>query len=106
MDAATVSRDSDSLVFSGALTRAAVAGLWEHVQHLRVGIARLDLAAVTLVDSAGVALLAALANGTPAKGSPATALGRDAGITVIGTPPGLAELRAAYRLDDGLAFAS
>ena len=113
---ATVSRDADSLVFRGALARAAVPALWRQVQPLRAGIAQLDLTAVTLVDSAGVALLAELANGSwadgrqgnarPAKGSLATEPGKGTGITVIGTPPGLAELRAAYRLDDGLAFAS
>lgn len=113
--AATVGRDADSLVFRGALARDAIAGLWRQVQPLRAGIARLDLTAVTVVDSAGVALLAELAkgsrpNGSQANGSPApdpgTGTGTGTGITVIGTPSGLAELRAAYRLDDGLAFAS
>lgn len=109
--AATVGRDADSLVFRGALARDAIAGLWRQVQPLRAGIARLDLTAVTVVDSAGVALLAELAkgsrpNGSQANGSPAPDPGTGTGITVIGTPSGLAELRAAYRLDDGLAFAS
>jgi phospholipid transport system transporter-binding protein len=107
--AATVSRDADALVFRGALARDAVAGLWRQAQPLRAGIARLDLTAVTLVDSAGVALLAELANGS--RGDVGRANGSAAQvpvtpITVVGTPPGLAELRAAYRLDDGLAFAS
>lgn len=109
--AATVSRDADALVFRGALARAAVAGLWQQVQPLRAGIARLDLTSVTVVDSAGVALLAELVNGSrgeagQAKGRPAQGPVTATPITVIGTPPGLAELRAAYRLDDGLAFAS
>ena len=110
--AATVTRDADTLVFRGALARAAVAALWRQVQPQRAGIARLDLTAVTLVDSAGVALLAALAsagsaNGGPANGDPANATHPPhPGIVVIGTPTGLTELRAAYRLDDRLAFAS
>ena len=107
--AATVCRDADSLVFRGVLARVAVAGLWRQVQPLRAGIARLDLTSVTLVDSAGVALLAELANGSAADGGRANGSPAQhpvTPITVIGTPPGLAELRAAYRLDDGLAFAS
>jgi phospholipid transport system transporter-binding protein len=48
---------------------------------------------VTRVDSAGVALLAELS----------TRAG--AAVAIDGTPPGLAELRAAYRLTAGLAFA-
>ena len=55
---------------------------------------RFDLQAVTRIDSAGLALLAELA---------ARAGG---GITVDGTPAGLAELRAAYRLDPALGFAA
>ena len=109
---ATVSRDADTLVFRGALARASVAGVWRQAQPLRTGIGRLDLTAVTLVDSAGVALLAALANGGSATGGrihgdPAGGSNSAGpGIAVIGMPTGLAELRAAYRLDDRLAFAS
>lgn len=105
--AATVSRDADTLVFRGPLARASVAGVWRQAQPLRTGIGRLDLTAVTLVDSAGVALLAALANGGLAHGGPGSSGHTPGtGIAVIGTPAGLAELRAAYRLDDRLAFAS
>lgn len=110
--AATVSRDADTLVFRGALARASVARVWRQAQPLRTGIGRLDLTAVTLVDSAGVALLAALANGGGASGSrghgdpDAGSHSAGPGIAIIGQPAGLAELRAAYRLDDRLAFAS
>jgi phospholipid transport system transporter-binding protein len=48
---------------------------------------------VTRVDSAGVALLAELA----ARAGTA--------VAIDGMPPGLAELRAAYRLTPALAFA-
>ena len=107
---ATVARDADSLVFRGALVRAAVASLWRQVQPLRAGIARLDLGAVSAVDSAGLALLTELANACPAgsRRQPSGGAGDDArvnGIAVIGAPAGMAELRAAYRLDDRLAFA-
>ena len=94
-------------MFRGALARASVAGVWRQAQPLRAGIGRLDLSAVTLVDSAGVALLAALANGGRAKAGPASGdHAAGPGIAVVGAPVGLAELRAAYRLDERLAFAS
>lgn len=96
MAAATVSRNADTLVFHGPLARAAVAALWQQAEPLRAGIGRLDLSAVSQVDSAGLALLAALADGGVAGD----------GIAVVGAPAGLAELRAAYRLDERLAFAS
>ena len=93
MSAATVRREGEALVFTGALERAAVAALWRQVQPLLKDLRRLDLSAVSDVDSAGLALLAELAARAP-------------GIHVIGAPPGLSELRAAYRLDEGLGFSS
>ena len=105
--AATVSRDAGTLVFRGALMRAAITGLWRQLQPLRTGRAgigrpdpghvvnRIDLSAVSRVDSAGLALLAALASAGQAGSR----------ITVVGAPAGLAELRMAYRLDDELGFA-
>jgi phospholipid transport system transporter-binding protein len=80
-------------VFTGALDRAAVAALWRQAQPLLKDLRRLELAAVSEVDSAGLALLAELAARAP-------------GVSVIGTPPGLTELRTAYRLDEGLGFSS
>lgn len=88
---ATVHRDGESLVFAGALERAAVAPLWRQLQSLRVGARKIDLHQVGHVDSAGLALLAELAGD---------------GLAVTGLPAGLAELRDAYRLDDALGFAS
>lgn len=93
MSAATVRREGDALVFAGALDRAAVAALWRQAQPLLKDLRRLELAAVSEVDSAGLALLAELAARAP-------------GVSVIGTPPGLTELRTAYRLDEGLGFSS
>lgn len=93
MSAATVRREGEALVFAGALERAAVAALWKQAQPLLKDLRRLDLSAVSEVDSAGLALLAELAARAP-------------GVSVIGTPPGLTELRAAYRLDEGLGFSS
>ncbi|HEY5850688.1 MAG TPA: STAS domain-containing protein [Lysobacter sp.] len=92
MTAATVRQDGDTLAFSGALERAAVASLWAQLRTLGPGLARLDLGAVSRVDSAGLALLSELC-------------ARTGIVRVSGDPPGLAELRAAYRLDDALAFA-
>ena len=51
----------------------------------------LDVTAVEALDSAGLALLVALAERTP-------------GARVEGAPQGLAELLAAYRLTPALAF--
>lgn len=93
MSAATVRREGEALVFTGALDRAAVAALWRQALPLLKDLRRLELAAVSEVDSAGLALLAELAARAP-------------GVSVIGTPPGLTELRTAYRLDEGLGFSS
>ena len=90
---ANVRQDGDALVFGGALDRAAVVRLWPQLQAAPASTARLDLTAVDVVDSAGLALLVDLRARLP----PAT---------VVGPPPGLAELRAAYRLDEALAFAA
>lgn len=94
-DASTVavSRRDDALLFDGVLTRPVVASAWRTALPLLGGVARIDLGAVSRVDSAGLAMLAALA--------------RRAGIDRIdGTPEGFAELRAAYRLDDALDCAA
>jgi phospholipid transport system transporter-binding protein len=87
-------RDGDALVFTGALLRDDVAGLWRQASAPLDGVRRFDVRAVTRIDSAGLALLAEL--GARAGG----------GIDVDGTPAGLAELRAAYRLDPALGFAA
>lgn len=89
--AASVSRDGEALVFAGALDRAAAAALWPQARALVAGSRRFDLRAVSAVDSAGLALLAELAAQAP-------------GVDVLGEPAGLAELRAAYRLDAALDF--
>lgn len=89
-----VERSDTTLRFEGALSRPAVAAAWRGALPLVAGAATLDVTAVERVDSAGVALLAELAaragNGT----------------LVAGDPPGLDELRAAYRLSPGLDFAT
>jgi phospholipid transport system transporter-binding protein len=89
----TLTRTDDALAFAGALDRTAVAALWSQAQSQLAGVRRLDLSAVTRVDSAGLALLAELA-------------ARIDGVTVVGRPDGLDELRAAYRLQDDLSFAA
>ena len=57
------------------------------------GARRFDLRAVERIDSAGLAFLSQLA----------TLAGGD--VAIDGTPAGLAELSAAYRLSPSLAFA-
>ena len=90
---ASVERAGDALRFAGALLRADVAKVWKQAATRLDGVRRFELGAVTRVDSAGVALLAELAD-------------RCGGVQVDGLPAGLAELRAAYRLAPTLGFAS
>lgn len=91
---ARVERTGTSLRFAGALTRTHVAGTWRRACKQLEGIDTFDLSAVDRVDSAGVALLAELS---------ARAGGA---VAIAGDPPGLAELRGAYRLTPSLAFAT
>ncbi|MDO5506408.1 MAG: STAS domain-containing protein [Pseudoxanthomonas suwonensis] len=86
---ASVSRDGEALRFAGALTAAQVPALWASLRN-SAAARTLDLQAVTALDSAGLALLSSLAGEH---------------VEVRGQPPGLHELRAAYRLDPGLRFA-
>lgn len=91
---AGVAREGDALVFRGALDRAAAVALWPQLARTVDGAQRIVLTNVTTVDSAGLALLAELA-----------ARLRQAGQApqLVGEPAGLAELRAAYRLEPSLA---
>lgn len=89
--AASLRREGETLVFTGVLARAAVAGLWRQALPQLAGVRRLDLTAVESVDSAGLALLAELS-------------ARVDGAALEGMPAGLRDLRSAYRLDDTLAF--
>lgn len=89
---AGVRRDGEALRFDGALVRDAVPALWRAARPQAAGVRRIDITAVTGIDSAGLALLSALA---------ATA---GPGAEITGAPPGLAELSAAYRLDGALGF--
>lgn len=92
-EAASVRRDGDALVFAGGLTRGACAALWRQAAAETGGVRRLDLRGVTALDSAGLALLVELAE-------------RCGGVELTGDAPHLSELRAAYRLDARLAYAS
>jgi phospholipid transport system transporter-binding protein len=89
-----VIREGEALRFRGALVRAAVPALWRAARPLAAGARRIDISGVDHVDSAGLALLSAIAD----------AAGH--GIDVVGGPAGLDTLRAAYRLDGALGFAS
>jgi len=89
---ASLKVEGDALVFAGALDRPAIAALWPAALAAIGQARRIDLRAVSHVDSAGLALLTELA------------ARRDYAIGLEGDPPGLAELRAAYRLAPDLAF--
>ncbi|MCA1713970.1 MAG: STAS domain-containing protein [Gammaproteobacteria bacterium] len=88
-----VERAGETLRFTGALLRSSVAPLWPQVLAQLDGVRRLDLTAVERVDSAGLALLAELAERLDA-------------VALDGAPAGLTELRAAYRLTPQLRFAA
>jgi phospholipid transport system transporter-binding protein len=90
--AVAVRRDGDALVFTGALSRDVVPALWRALPANMAGVRRLDLSAVERLDSSGLALLSTLS------------MRAEGGVTVVGNPPGLDALRAAYRLDDTLGF--
>jgi phospholipid transport system transporter-binding protein len=92
--AARMSLDAETLRFEGALVRSETVRLWPQLQATTTALAAIDLSAVERIDSAGLALLSWLA--TRAGGA----------LRIEGSPPGYAELRAAYRLDDGLGYAS
>jgi phospholipid transport system transporter-binding protein len=95
MNAATstarIARDGETLRFDGSLIRAVVPGLWPTSNASVEGVRRFDLRAVDRVDSAGLALLSLLAE-------------RCGEVAIDGSPAGLSELRAAYRLGDDLRF--
>ncbi len=89
-------RDGGTLAASGVFDRAAATQLWQQVDDLLPGAAALDLSAIERLDSAGLALLAEVAARLRQQHGDA--------VTVAGTPPGLEELRAAYRLSPALDF--
>ena len=88
---ATIERTGETLRFGGTLLRGCIAELWPRVPGALDGVQRFDLTAVERIDSAGLALLSLLAT-------------RCGAVAIDGSPEGLAELRAAYRLGHGLAF--
>lgn len=92
-EAVSLQRDADTLRFSGELLTASIAGAWSRALPMLAGVRRFDVAAVTHVDSAGIALLSELAE-------------RAGGVTIDGDPPGLSALRAAYRLTPALGYAA
>ena len=89
--AARLDRDGARLRLTGTLDRAAATALWPQAAAALAGAQVLDVAAVDAVDSAGLALLVALAE-------------RMQGAHVEGAPQGLADLLAAYRLTPALAL--
>ena len=91
---ATARVEGDALHLAGTLDRAAAVALWPQLVRQLGQLRRLDLHAVERVDSAGVALLAELS----------ARLRSNGGATITGTPAGLDELRAAYRLTPDLDF--
>jgi phospholipid transport system transporter-binding protein len=92
-DAVVLQRDADTLRFGGELLTARVHDTWARALPMLAGVRRFDVSGVTHVDSAGIALLAELAQ-------------RAGGISIDGDPAGLSALRAAYRLTPALTYAA
>ncbi|MFT4177859.1 MAG: STAS domain-containing protein [Thermomonas sp.] len=91
MTAASLRRDGERLCLSGTLDRAAAITLWPQAVAAMDGARMLDVEAVDAVDSAGLAMLVALAERMHAP-------------AVQGAPRGMDELLAAYRLTPALSF--
>ena len=92
MTTASLRRDGARLCLAGTLDREAATALWPRAAAALDGDVRvLDVAMVDALDSAGLALLVALAERMHAP-------------QVAGAPRGLDELRAAYRLTPSLSF--
>lgn len=90
---ATLDRDGALLRLRGRLDRRSVPALWPQALRALDGAEGLDLRAVDAIDSAGLALLSALAERLAARGTTPR---------IDGEPPGLAGLRAAYRMTPDL----
>ena len=91
MDGASVRREAERLVLAGRLDRQAAIALWPQALAAAASAEVLDLARAESVDSAGLAMLVALA-----------AHMRHPAIE--GTPAGYEDLRTAYRLAPTLSF--
>lgn len=91
---ATFRCDGETLLLAGVIDRAAAVALWPQLTRALAPVRQLDLAAVEGIDSAGLALLGELAARLRAQG----------GGNVNGSPAGLDELCAAYRLSPSLDF--
>lgn len=102
-----MSREGMAIAFTGRLDQAAATALWPRLEAMlpapggtagagaEVALRRIVLDETTSVDSAGLALLVRLAERLRAAG---------ASPRIEGDPPGLSELRAAYRLGPALEF--
>ena len=86
-----VRRDGAALHLSGTIDRTAATALWPQASVSVDGARVLDVSAVDAVDSAGLAMLVALA-------------ARMDDVRIEGAPRGMNALRAAYRLSPSLAF--
>ena len=91
---ATFRTEGDTLLLAGVINREAVVALWPQLTRALAPVRQLDLGAVDGIDSAGLALLGELAARLRAHG-----IGN-----VSGSPAGLDELCAAYRLSPSLDF--
>ncbi|MDR2871623.1 MAG: STAS domain-containing protein [Xanthomonadaceae bacterium] len=93
---ASVVRTGEQLTFAGPLDRNAVTRLWPQLCSLLPGIRQLSISDVSMIDSAGLALLAEVMAQLRAQSATP--------IELLGEPNGIAELCAAYRLASDLDF--
>lgn len=92
-EAISLQRDAETLRFGGDLLTAGIRDAWARALPMLAGTRRFDVSGMGQVDSAGIALLAELAQ-------------RAGGVAIDGDPRGLSALRAAYRLTPTLGYAA
>jgi len=73
-EAVSLTRDADALRFGGELLTPRIRDTWTRALPMLAGVRRFDVAGVTHVDSAGIALLAELAQRAGAVGVAAHAV--------------------------------
>jgi len=94
VSAAGIQIQDNVLHLHGMLDRNAVIALWPQINQLPPSLNVLNVQAVTGIDSSGLALLVELMTQFRSRGT----------AHIIGTPSGLDDLSAAYRLTPTLEF--
>ncbi len=84
--------DPTTLTLEGALEIGRIAELWPALRQRSAGISRIDLGAVTAIDSAGVALVRCLQQRAQTAGG---------SVAIVNPPPRFAQIGLAHRVEAG-----